>query len=184
MKILKNTALIVVFSVGIYCLGHQYKKASALDNLIYQHIQTASIQSSSYLQEARAMQNNSRLSATAQSLAEIDAHLASGEQLKVLAKGQAILETDPGNLAILLRLGIVHLQQQEDLLAYEELLTIYKAPSIDATLKTEAAWYLALLQSQKKQWKTSQHYLQEVLNNYTPYRQPAQKLLAEVELRL
>lgn len=185
MNILKNVILVLILSISIYCLGQQYNKASYLENLVHQHIQTATIQSNTYLHgAARAVQQNNRLSVATQQLSQIDAHLAAGQKLEVLAKGQALLEADPGNLQVLLRLGIVHLQQQEHALAYEHLLTIYQAPTISSALKTETAWYLALLQAQQKQWKASQQCLQVVLENYTAYRQVAEELLTEVERRL
>lgn len=184
MNMLKNTVLILILSISIYCLGQQYNKASYLENLVYQHIQTATIQSNTYLHGARAVQQNSRLSVATQQLSQIDAHLEAGQKLEVLAKGQALLEADPGNLQVLLRLGIVHLQQQEHTLAYEHLMTIYQAPNISASLKTETAWYLALLQAQQKHWKASQQCLKVVLENYTAYRQSAEELLTEVEERL
>ncbi|MGH1334486.1 MAG: tetratricopeptide repeat protein [Aureispira sp.] len=181
MNILKNAVLLLLLLTGGYWLSEQYKQANALDNLIHKHIQTASVASTTYLDEARAIQGNNDLTPIESKLLLLDQHLQAGEHLEVLAKGQAFLEGDPDNLEILLRLGIVYLQEDDYALAYEQLIAVHQAPTTASLLQIEAAWYLALLQSQEGHWEQSQKYLQQVLSTHTVYRRSAEELIAEIE---
>lgn len=174
----------MVLTGTIYLLHQQYKEASTLDNLIYQHIQQANITSSAYyLNKERALQEQKQWVLLDQVLLQMDEHLQAGEHLDVLAKGNAFLKTDPDNLEILLRMGIVYLKEQDHDLAKEQFLAIHQA-STTQTLRIEAAWYLALLQSQQGQWQQSQKYLKEVLNTPTNYSHSAEELLAQIERQL
>lgn len=180
MNILKNTVLILLLTTGVYWLSQHYKQASALDNLIHKHLQAASLVSTTYLNKGRAIQEGQYLSPLENTLMQMDRHLEAREHLEVFAKGQAFLEADPDNLEILLRLGIAYLQEQDYNLAYEQLIAVHQAPTNASLLQAEAAWYLALLQSQKGHWKRSQEYLQQVLSTHTIYRRSAEELIAEI----
>jgi tetratricopeptide (TPR) repeat protein len=186
VNIFKSITVVAVLIGTIYLLQQQYKEASALDNLIYQHIQQAHVTSSAYhLNKERALQehNYKQINPISQVLLQIDQHLQAGEHLEVLAKGNMLLKTDPDNLEVLLRTSIVYLKEQDYDLAQEQLLAIHKA-STTAIMQMEAAWYLALLQSQQGQWQQSQKYLQEVIKAPTNYSHSAEELLAQIERQL
>lgn len=168
----------------IYLLHQQYKEASALDNSIYQYIQQANVTSSAYyLNKERAFQEEQQLSAIDQLILQMDQHLQAREHLDVLAKGNLLLKSDPDNLEALLRMGIVYLKEQDHDLAQEQFLIIHQA-SVAEPMRMEAAWYLALLQSQQGRWEQSQKYLEEVIKVPTNYSHLAEQLLAQIERQL
>jgi hypothetical protein len=183
MDSIKNLGILALLVVGVVFLQQRYQAHSSLENVVHQYIQDAEVVTSTYLEKDRAAQQQLVLTPIDSALMRMDEHLRAGERLDVLAKGEAVLEQDPSNLEVLLRQGIVYLQDQDHTLAYEQLKIVYDAPTSTAT-RAEAAWYLALLQAQTNNWSRSQRYLKDVLETHTPYRRLAEELLVLVEQRI
>ncbi len=184
MNGIKNIGIALLVVACWYGLSLRYQTESSVDNTVYQHIQKAEVAFLTYLEKDRAaVPQTKTLSTMDSALMRLDQHLKAGERLAVLAEGEVLLDVDPSNLDVLLRQGIVYLQQQEYALAYEQLTTVHQSPT-PTILQAEAAWYLALLQAQQGNWSRSQAYLQDVLTTHTPYRRSAEELLDLITLRL
>lgn len=183
MHLLKNIALVLGLVLGVYWLSQQYKAADSLNNIITEHIQEAHVTYLTYLEQPRAAQGNYQVSAIDSALMDIDVYLQAGQRLEVLARGEALLMKDPGNVEALLRVGIVYLQEYDYTLAQEQL-TVVQTTSNTPTLQVEAAWYLALLQAKTANWERSQFYLQKVLSTHSPYRRTAEDLIGLINQKV
>lgn len=158
-----NAIWIGLFSIVLIGIGwssYAYQQSSEWDNLIHQYIQENPLEAK---QTTRALSTTIAPSTHQEIttlLEQMDAHLGKREALPAIALGETLLQLDPDNHAVLLRLGIIYLQQQQ----YEEaqiyLKTIYQAE--EPVSRPLAAWYLALLYAQYGDIERCKILLQEV----------------------
>ena len=154
-------------------LGYFYQRSSQLDNAVHQYIQQ---QLSNDAPALRALVAAAQPQNTiAAELQKMDDQLHAGQPLQALAIGHHILEQDPGNSAVWLRLGIVYLQQRQYEEAQHYLQAVHQDPS--TTIAPIAAWYLALLHAQHGDYDRCRTLLQEVAAS-TYYTHEADELMA------
>lgn len=108
-------------------------------------------------------------------IAMVDQELSEGKTLLALAKYDQLLEQDPSNMELLLRMGIIYLQKNEYTLAQENLLEVYGFKA--SVFSLDAAWFLALLNAKYEQWDKTKQLLEEVVNGRGNYYQQANDLL-------
>ncbi len=111
-------------------------------------------------------------------IAAIDKRFEAGDKLGALARYNQLLEADPNNMELLLRTGIIYLQEKEYALAEENLSTVYQDKA--SAFALDAAWFLALLKAQYQKEAETKALLKEVIDgrgNYYLNATEYQKLL-------
>lgn len=108
-------------------------------------------------------------------IAAVDQELSEGNELLALAKYNQLLEQDPSNMELLLRMGIIYLQKNEYSLAQENLSEVYGFKA--SIFSLDAAWFLALLNANYEQWEKTKQLLNEVVEGRGNYHLQAKDLL-------
>jgi tetratricopeptide (TPR) repeat protein len=108
-------------------------------------------------------------------IAVVDQELSEGNALLALAKYDQLLEKDPSNMELLLRMGIIYLQKNEYSLAQENLSEVYGFKA--SVFSLDAAWFLALLNVKYEQWDKAKQLLKEVVEGRGNYHLQAKDLL-------
>ncbi|CAA6829370.1 MAG: Unknown protein [uncultured Aureispira sp.] len=108
-------------------------------------------------------------------IAIVDQEFSEGNKLLALAKYEQLLEEDPSNMELLLRIGIIYLQKKEYSLAQESLSEVYGFKA--SIFSLDAAWFLALLNVEYKQWGKAEELLKEVVEGRGNYHLQAKELL-------
>lgn len=108
-------------------------------------------------------------------IASIDKHFEAGKRLTALALYNQLLEQDPNNTEVLLRIGIIYLQEKEYSLAQENLLTVYEDK--ESAFALDAAWFLALMHLTYNNKDQAQKLLNEVVDGRGNYHLQATNLL-------
>lgn len=152
--------LISVVLIGIGWSSYSYQQSSEWDNLIHQYIQQSPLEAK---QTTRAFSTTIAPSTHQEIttlLEQMDAHLEKRQALPAIALGQTLLQLDPDNQAVLLRLGMIYLQQQQYEEAQIHLKAVYQGE--EPASQPLAAWYLALLYAQYGDTERCKSFLQEV----------------------
>jgi tetratricopeptide (TPR) repeat protein len=108
-------------------------------------------------------------------IGRVDQIFANNKLIKALANYQMLLEKDPNNTEIQLRIGIIYLQQDEYQLAQEYLQAVYA--NKDAAFALDGAWFLGLLQSRFDNKKNAEKLFEEVVEGRGNYYKLAEQLL-------
>lgn len=111
-------------------------------------------------------------------IAVVDQELSEGNALLALAKYDQLLEKDPSNMELLLRMGIIYLQKDEYSLAQEKLSEVYGFKA--SIFSLDAAWFLALLNVKYEQWDKAKQLLKEVVEGRGNYHLQAKDLLGRL----
>lgn len=161
---LSSNTLLVLFAslllLGIVWGSYGYQQSSQWDNLVHEYIQESTLNTQP---ASRALSKAVGSHPTTNSiplLKQMDGHLEQHEAKKAIAVGMLLLEQDPDNHAVLLRLGMVYLQQQQYEEAQLHFKQVYQAQ--EPTSRPLAAWYLALLHAQYGPTQRCKTLLQEV----------------------
>lgn len=105
----------------------------------------------------------------------VDQIFAQNKPLEALAHYQTLLEQDPSNPELELRIGVIYLQQNEYELAQEYLEAVYA--NKDAAFALDGAWFLGLLESKFDNKKNAEKLFEEVVEGRGNYYKMAQSLM-------
>ena len=156
---LKVLLAICMGAFGIGWCMHAYHQSSQWDNLVHQYIQESTTemeQTTRALSETLVPSDHQQMMALFQ---RMDTHLELHQAVLAIAEGEALLRLDPDNLAVLLRLGMIYLQQEQYEEAQIHFKTVYQAE--EASSRPLAAWYLALVHGRYGQTQQCQMFLRE-----------------------
>lgn len=108
-------------------------------------------------------------------IASVDKRFENGKRLEALALYNELLEQDPNNTELLLRVGIIYLQEKEYSLAQENLAIVYDDK--ESAFALDAAWFLALLNAEYNNLDKTHQLLKEVVDGRGNYHLQATALL-------
>lgn len=108
-------------------------------------------------------------------IASIDQQFGKGERLVALANYHDLLKKDPSNMELLLRIGIIYLQEKEYNLAQENLTAVYGFK--ESVFALDGAWFLALLNAEYENWDRTKKLLNEIVQARGNYHLQAAALL-------
>jgi tetratricopeptide (TPR) repeat protein len=171
----RNTIIIsLTFILLAATSGFAYWSSNKSTNKLYQYIQEVDL--SLYSHRGVVNINSSKQEQTIEEqVAPIDRRFEDGDKLGALARYNALLEEDPGNIELLLRIGVIYLQENEYTLAQENLTTVYNYK--ESIFAQDAAWFLALLNAQYKNMDRTKVLLKEVVDNRGNYYLKAEEYL-------
>jgi len=175
----KNTIIISLTLILLVATsGFAYWTSNKATNKLYQYVQEVDL--SLYSHRGVVKVDSSKQQQTIEEkIAPIDKRFEDGDKLGALARYNALLEEDPGNMEILLRIGIIYLQENEYTLAQENLTTVYNYK--ESIFAQDAAWFLALLNAQYKNMDKTKMLLEEVIDNRGNYYLKAEEYLSLVK---
>ncbi|MCH2023799.1 MAG: hypothetical protein MK207_15085 [Saprospiraceae bacterium] len=173
MSKLAKIVVVLIFA-GIFFTAYSYWKSSYTSNLVNTHIYQADM--SRYVHrgvldfdtEGKEISFNDRI-------ASVDNRFFNGEKKEALALYILLLKEDPGNMSILLRLGIIYLQEEDYTLAQDNLNTVYGYK--ESVYALDAAWFLALMNYQNNNIPTVKTLLTEIIKGRGNYFMEAEELL-------
>lgn len=171
----KITVLIIItvgLLIGLSSFG--YWNSSQANNLTYQYIQNANFD----LYAHRAIVGVDKVLSIEEQIGQVDEQFNEGKKLKALAAYQDILKQDPGNTEILLRIGVIHLQEEQPSEAQSYLLQA--AENEISVFHLDAQWFLALIAVQDKNPSRAKQFLQNIIVQRGNYYQEAEKLLTKL----
>jgi tetratricopeptide (TPR) repeat protein len=169
LSIVSVIALLLIGSSSAYWLH------SSVPNKVDQYIHAADL--SLYTHRgvvSTSMDEEEDVPINAQ-IAAVDQELSEGNSLLALAKYDELLQQDPSNMELLLRIGIIYLQKKEYRLAQETLSEVYGLKA--SVFSLDAAWFLALLNAEYEQWEKTKALLKEVVEGRGNYHLQAKGLL-------
>lgn len=171
--------LVVGTGFLLWGISSSYQATNALGDAVYQHIDQGILEADL---SSRALAQLSSAPTTAPAevgllLAHMDQQIGAGLALPALALGQEALTLDPDNVSVMLRLGMVYLQQRQYAEAETNLLAVHEAQT-SATTTNLAAWYLALLYATYGDEQRTRQFLQEAAGAPHFYQKKATQLLS------
>lgn len=171
----KSTVFIIT-AILVLAVGSNfaYWNVNQFANKVYTHIQQVDLSLYTHRGAVSANSENQNPSIEDQ-MAAIDEKFENGDRLPALARYEALLEQDPGNAELLLRIGIIYLQEQEHALAQENLSLVYEDK--ESAFALDAAWFLALLHAEQQNEELSKKLLVEVVDGRGNYFKEAKGLL-------
>lgn len=165
----------LVLLVGIF---GSYWKATSIPNKIYAYIHDVDL--SLYMHRGvSVVQTSSPEPKFEDKIAAVDKRFEKGERLVALAQYYHLLEEDPSNMELLLRIGIIYLQEQAYDEAQEKLALVYHFKT--SIFYLDAAWFMALLQAEYGNWEESKQLLEEVVQERGNYHLQARALLERMQ---
>ncbi len=172
IRIIGSVALISSFAMAAFLYQQDTKLLYQADHYIQ------SITFANYANRGRVVisSNVEGKPSLEQQIAEADRLFNQDQKLKSLAYYQSLLEEDPNNNELLLRIGIVYLQEQQYSLAEEYFELVYADK--ETRISSDGAWFLGLLQTKYNNKKNAIKLFEEVIKNNGNYSLLAQKLLA------
>ena len=171
----KTLSIISVITLLFIVTGTAYWSSSSVANKVNQYIHTADL--SLYTHRgvvSTVMEEDTEIPINAK-IAIVDQKLSEGNTLLALAKYDELLQQDPSNMELLLRMGIIYLQKNEYSLAQENLSEVYGFKA--SIFSLDAAWFLALLNAEYEQWDKVKELLKEVVEGRGNYHKQAKDLL-------
>lgn len=160
--------------------GFAYWQTNQLPNKAYQYIQQINFN----LYEHRGVivtKPGETTTTLEDKIADMDAYFDKGERLVALGGYHELLKDDPDNLELLLRIGLIELQESNYVVAEGYLKDAYKQN--DAAFSLDAAWGLALLNILKSgpNLNEAQDLMEEVVAKRGNYFKEAGTLLEVME---
>lgn len=173
---MQKVSILIVLTVGLLIglSSFGYWQATQASNLTYQYIQNANFD----LYAHRAIVKTPENLTIEEQIGQVDEQFNEGKKLKALAAYQNILKQDPDNTEILLRIGVIHLQEEQPSEAQEYFLQA--AENKISVFYLDAQWFLALIAVQNKDNKQAQKLLQNIIEQRGNYYKEAQKLLSKL----
>ena len=168
-------SIIGVFILLLMGSSFTYWSAASIPNQVNRYIHAADL--SLYTNRgvvSTATNETEEMTINAQ-IAIVDQELSNGNLLLTLAKYEQLLEQDPSNMELLLRIGIIYLQKKEYRLAQENLSEVYGLKA--SIFSLDAAWFLALLNAEYEEWGKAKELLKEVVEGRGNYHLEAKELL-------
>lgn len=174
-KNMTKSTIFIIAAILVLIVGSNfaYWNANQFSNKIYSYIQQVDL--SLYTHRGVVLAHPNTSPTIEEQIAKIDEKFAEGESLVALAKYTALLEQDPSNAELLLRIGIIYLQKNQNDLAQENLSLVYEDK--ESAFALDAAWFLALLHAQQNNIPQSKKLLQEVVDGRGNYFKEAGDLL-------
>lgn len=164
--------LLTLFSTYAYWLS------TGITNKVHRYIHSADLSLYTHRGVLSASESEDQGVSINEQIASIDQELSEENALLALAKYESILEQDPSNMELLLRMGIIYLQKNEYSLAQENLSIVHGFKA--SIFSLDAAWFLALLNAKYEQWDKTKHLLQEVVQGRGNYHLQAKDLLSSL----
>lgn len=175
----KTTILIIsVFLVGLGGSGYAYWLSSSVTNKVNDYIKDVDLSLYAHrgVVQKKAPDNKLIIS---KAIANIDQRFGKGERLIALANYHDLLKQDPSNMELLLRIGIIYLQEKEYSLAQENLTEVYGFK--ESVFALDGAWFLALLNAEYENWDRTKRLLKEVVAERGNYHLQATELLKALD---
>lgn len=171
----KTTILILsVILISLGASGHAYWSNSAVANKIDDYIKHVDLSLYAHRGVVQKQVPNNKLIIN-EGIASIDQQFVKGERLLALANYHNLLEQDPSNMELLLRIGIIYLQEKEYSLAQENLTGVYGFK--ESVFALDGAWFLALLNAEYGNWNKTKSLLNEIIEERGNYHLQAAELL-------
>ncbi len=168
----KNTIYLSIIVVLVLSLaGFQYHQSTQWQYQTDNFIQQVDLS----LYSHRGVATTTKEPTLETKIAKIDQLFAQQKSLEALAHYQQLLEEDPNNTELLLRIGVIYLQEKQYEIASEHLQLVYADK--DAAFALDGAWFLGLLQCKYGNKKNAQKLFEEVVNGRGNYYKNAQNLL-------
>lgn len=174
----KTIAIVGVLVVVMLCSGFAYWSSTRLINKVYAH--TQQIDFSFYAHRGAVLhREKSPIPTIEDKIVALDELVYDKVYLNALAGYQGLLEEDPTNIELMLRVGILYLKEGDLSTAQDYL---YQVIGDEASIYgMDAYWFLALIQLQHKQDAKAKEYLKMVANTRGNYYRQAQELLAALD---
>ncbi|BDS13347.1 tetratricopeptide repeat protein [Aureispira anguillae] len=170
--------IITIFIVLLISSGYAYWKSTAAINKV--HIYMNKVDLSLYAHRGVVvLEPSNKTAITGGAIARIDKRFREGKRLVALAHYQNLLQEDPNNMELLLRIGLIYLQEKEYSLAQENLDLVYGFK--ESVFALDAAWFLALLNAEYGNWNRTKQLLKEVIDERGNYHLSAQDLWTDLE---
>ena len=156
----KTTNIIVtILLVLLVSSAFAYWNANQLDAKVYHFIHQVDLSLYTHRGLVQHEPKEENLSLD-EAIAYQDNRFENGERLAALAGYENLLKQDPSNMELLLRIGIIYLQEKEYSLASENLNSVYEFK--ESVFALDAAWFLALMQAEFGNLDQTQKLLKEV----------------------
>jgi tetratricopeptide (TPR) repeat protein len=172
---LSLTCIITLLLIGS---SYAYWYSSSVSNKVDRYIHTADLSLYTHRGVVTASIEEDPGISIDEQIALVDEDLSEGNALLALAKYDQLLEQDPSNMELLLRMGVIYLQKNEYSLAQEKLSEVYGLKA--SIFSLDAAWYLALLNAEYKEWERTKQLLKEVVEGRGNYHEEAKDLLVRL----
>jgi len=175
----KTIGIVSVLVAVILCSGFAYWSSTQLTNKIYAHTQRVDF---SFYAHRGAIFNPrmSPIPTIEDKIEELDELAYDKMYRKALAGYQGLLEEDPSNIELLLRVGILYLREGDLNTAQDYLYQVLGDE--ESIYGMDAKWFLALIQLQHKQNEKAKEYLRFVAGTRGNYYRQAGELLADLKI--
>jgi tetratricopeptide (TPR) repeat protein len=172
-----KTTLSIISVITLLLIGSSsaYWLSTSIPNKVERYIHTADLSLYTHRGVISISIEEDEETPINQQIALVDGELPEGNALLALAKYDQLLEQDPGNLELLLRMGIIYLQENEYSLAQEKLSEVHGLKA--SIFSLDAAWFLALLNAKYEEWDRTKGLLKEVVEGRGNYHLQAKDLL-------
>lgn len=157
---------------------YTYWLSTNVTNKVHRYIHSADLSLYTHRGVVSIVDNKDETTSINEQISAIDQEMSEGNSLLALAKYDALLEEDPSNMELLLRMGIIYLQKKEYSLAQENLSIVHGFKA--SIFSLDAAWFLALLNAEYEQWDKTKQLLQEVVSGRGNYHLQAKDLLSSL----
>lgn len=166
--------IFVLLFAGIFFTAYSYWKSTYTSNLVNTHIFQADM--SRYVHRGVLdFDTEGKEISFSDRIASVDNLFFNGEKSEALASYITLLKEDPGNMSIMLRMGIIYLQEEEFTLAQENLNVVYGYK--ESVYALDAAWFLALMNYQNNNFPNVKTFLSEIIEGRGNYFMEAEELL-------
>ena len=172
-----KTTLFIISIITLLLIGTSsaYWAASSVPNKVNAYIHSADLSLYTHRGVVSVSMDEEEATPINAQIAMVDQELSEGKTLLALAKYNDLLKQDPSNMELLLRMGIIYLQENEYSLAQENLSEVYGFKA--SIFSLDAAWFLALLNAEYEQWDRTKTLLKEVIEGRGNYHLQAKDLL-------
>ncbi|MCP4439505.1 MAG: tetratricopeptide repeat protein [Aureispira sp.] len=173
---MQKVSILIVLTIGVLIglSSFGYWNSTQASDLAYQYIQNANFD----LYAHRAIVAPDVQLSIDEQIGRVDEHFNDGQKLEALALYQDILKQDPGNTEILLRMGVIHLQQEQPSEAQDYLLQA--AENKISVFYLDAQWYLALIAIQNEASAKAKQLLQPIVDQRGNHYKDAELLLTKL----
>jgi tetratricopeptide (TPR) repeat protein len=172
----KTTLFIIsVITLLLFGTSSAYWVSTSVPNKVNHYIHAANLSLYTHRGVVSTSKYEEEVVSINDQIAVVDQELSEGNTLLALAKYDQLLQQDPSNMELLLRIGIIYLQKKEYSLAQETLSEVYGLKA--SIFSLDAAWFLALLNAEYEQWGKAKALLKEVVEGRGNYHLQAKDLL-------
>ena len=172
-----KTTLFIISIITLLLIGTSfaYRVSTSVPNKVNRYIHAADLSLYTHRGVISASMDEEKEVPINDQIAVVDQELSEGNTLLALAKYDQLLQQDPSNMELLLRIGIIYLQKKEYSLAQETLSEVHGLKA--SVFSLDAAWFLALLNAEYEQWEKTKALLKEVVEGRGNYHIQAKDLL-------